>query len=55
MLWGDDPGGAIPVLGSDRRRFYALLHQGLVASPATAARATVVTEHQRGVIANGAR
>jgi hypothetical protein len=37
-----------PIEGSDKRRFFAVLHQGPVKSPADAVRAAIVAEHQRG-------
>ena len=37
-----------PVSGSDRRRFYAVLHRGPVDSPDKAVRAAIVREYQRG-------
>ena len=36
-----------PIEGSDKRRFFAVLHQGPVKSPVEAVRAAVVTEHRR--------
>lgn len=36
-----------PVPGSDRRRFYAVLHQGPVDSPGTAVRAAIVSEFRK--------
>jgi len=35
-----------PVEGSDKRRFFAVLHEGLVKSPADAVRAAIVAEHR---------
>src|SRR5687767_4335305 len=35
-----------PVEGSDRRRFYAVLHLGGIRSPADAVRAAIVAEHR---------
>jgi hypothetical protein len=35
-----------PVEGSDRRRFYAVLHLGGIRSPLDAVRAAIVTEHR---------
>ena len=35
-----------PVEGSDKRRFYALLHLGSIRSPLDAVRATIVAEHR---------
>jgi len=35
-----------PVPGSDRRRFYAVLHAGPVDSPETAVRAAIVSEYR---------
>ncbi len=36
-----------PIEGSDKRRFFAVLHQGPVTSPVEAVRAAIVAEHQR--------
>lgn len=38
---------SVPVPGSERRRFYAVLHEGPVDSPETAVRASVVQEYRR--------
>lgn len=35
-----------PVTGSDRRRFYAVLHLGGIRSPLDAVRAAIVAEHR---------
>ena len=35
-----------PIEGSDRRRFFAVLHQGPINSPAAAVRAAIVAEHR---------
>ena len=37
-----------PIEGSDKRRFFAVLHQGPVTSPVEAVRAAIVAEHQNG-------
>lgn len=37
-----------PVLGSDRRRFYAILHEGPVDSPAKAVRAAITQAFREG-------
>jgi hypothetical protein len=37
-----------PVEGSDRRRFFAVLHMGAIKSPVDAVRAAIVAEHRRG-------
>lgn len=37
-----------PVEGSDRRRFFAVLHTGAITSPVEAVRAAIVAEHRRG-------
>ncbi len=39
-------GWSDPVPGSDRRRFYAVLHQGPVDSPEKAVRAAIVSEYR---------
>jgi hypothetical protein len=36
-----------PVGGSDRRRFFAVLHMGAIKSPVDAVRAAIVAEHRR--------
>ena len=36
-----------PIEGRDKRRFFAVLHQGPVKSPVDAVRAAIVTEHQQ--------
>ena len=36
-----------PIEGSDKRRFFAVLHQGPVKSPLDAVRAAIVAEHQQ--------
>jgi hypothetical protein len=35
-----------PIEGSDKRRFFAVLHVPLVTSPVEAVRASIVTEHR---------
>ena len=35
-----------PIEGSGKRRFFAVLHQGPVKSPADAVRAAILTEHR---------
>jgi hypothetical protein len=35
-----------PIEGSDKRRFFAVLHQGPIKSPATAVRAAIVAENR---------
>jgi hypothetical protein len=35
-----------PIEGSDKRRFFAVLHQGLVKSPVDAVRAAIVAEQK---------
>ena len=35
-----------PIAGSDRRRFYAVLHLGGIRSPLDAVRAAIVAEHR---------
>jgi hypothetical protein len=37
-----------PIEGSDKRRFFAVLHQGPVTSPVEAVRAAIVGEHRHG-------
>lgn len=37
-----------PIEGSDRRRFYAVLHVPPVTSPAAAVRAAIVADHRAG-------
>jgi hypothetical protein len=37
-----------PIEGSAKRRFFAVLHQGPVKSPADAVRAAIVAEHKSG-------
>jgi hypothetical protein len=37
-----------PIEGSDKRRFFAVLHQGPVKSPVDAVRAAIVAEHRSG-------
>ena len=37
-----------PIEGSDKRRFFAVLHQGPVKSPLDAVRAAIVAEHRSG-------
>ena len=39
-----------PVEGSDRRRFYAVLHAPPVVSPADAVRASIVEDHKRAAM-----
>lgn len=39
---------SLPVPGSDRRRFYAVLHEGPVDSPGTAVRASIVQAYREG-------
>jgi hypothetical protein len=36
-----------PIEGSDKHRFFAVLHQGPVKSPVDAVRAAIVAEHKR--------
>ena len=36
-----------PIEGSDKRRFFAVLHMGAVKSPRDAVRAAIVAEHRR--------
>jgi hypothetical protein len=36
-----------PIEGSDKRRFFAVLHQGPIRSPADAVRAAIVAEHRQ--------
>lgn len=38
----------IAIEGSDKRRFFAVLHMGAVNSPADAVRAAIVAEHRSG-------
>jgi hypothetical protein len=35
-----------PIEGSDRRRFFAVLHMGAIKSPVDAVRAAIVAEHR---------
>ena len=35
-----------PIEGSDKRRFFAVLHMGAIRSPADAVRAAIVAEHR---------
>ena len=35
-----------PIKGSDKRRFFAVLHEGPVTGPVEAVRAAIVAEHQ---------
>jgi arginine utilization protein RocB len=37
-----------PIEGSDKRRFFAVLHQGPVKSPVDAVRAAIVAEQRQG-------
>jgi hypothetical protein len=37
-----------PIDGSDRCRFFAVLHMGAIKSPLDAVRAAIVAEHRRG-------
>jgi hypothetical protein len=37
-----------PIEGSDKRRFFAVLHMGAINSPADAVRAAIVAEHRVG-------
>jgi hypothetical protein len=37
---------SFPIEGSDKRRFFAVLHEGPVRSPADAVRAAIVQEHR---------
>lgn len=37
-----------PIEGSDKRRFFAILHLGGIRSPADAVKAAIVAEHKRG-------
>lgn len=39
---------SVPVPGSDRRRFYAVLHEGPVDSPEKAVRASIVQGYREG-------
>jgi hypothetical protein len=41
-----------PIEGSDKRRFFAVLHVGAIKSPADAVRAAIVAEH-KGTKAGG--
>jgi hypothetical protein len=36
-----------PIEGSDKRRFFAVLHQGAIKSPLDAVRAAIVAEHRQ--------
>jgi hypothetical protein len=36
-----------PIEGSDKRRFFAVLHEGGIRSPEDAVRAAIVAEHRR--------
>lgn len=36
-----------PIKGSDKRRFFAVLHMGAIKSPQDAVRAAIVAEHRR--------
>jgi hypothetical protein len=36
-----------PIEGSDKRRFFAVLHQGAIKSTIEAVRAAIVAEHRR--------
>jgi len=36
-----------PIEGSDKRRFFAVLHMGAIKSPVDAVRAAIVAEHRR--------
>jgi hypothetical protein len=36
-----------PIEGSDKRRFFAVLHMGPIKSPLDAVRAAIVTEHRK--------
>ena len=38
-----------PIEGSDKRRFFAVLHEGPVKSPADAVRAAIVAEQKEGI------
>jgi hypothetical protein len=38
-----------PIEGSDKRRFFAVLHLGGIRSPADAVRAAIVAEHRKGI------
>jgi hypothetical protein len=38
--------GSSPVEGSDRRRFFAVLHMGAIKSPVDAVRAAIVADHR---------
>ncbi len=37
-----------PIEGSDKQRFFAVLHQGPVTGPTEAVRAAIVAEHRKG-------
>ena len=37
-----------PIEGSDKRRFFSVLHMGAIKSPADAVRAAIVAEHRTG-------
>jgi len=37
-----------PIEGSDKRRFFAVVHAGPIRSPLDAVRASIVEEHRRG-------
>jgi hypothetical protein len=37
-----------PIEGSDKRRFFAVLHMGPIKSPRDAVRAAIVAEHRKG-------
>jgi hypothetical protein len=37
-----------PIEGSDKRRFFAVLHMGAIKSPLEAVRAAIVAEHKAG-------
>lgn len=39
-----------PIEGSDKRRFYAVLHLGGIRSPLDAVRAAIVAEHRQGAV-----
>jgi hypothetical protein len=38
-----------PIEGSDKRRFFAVLHEGPVTGPVEAVRAAIVAEHREGI------
>jgi hypothetical protein len=42
-------GWSSPIEGSDKRRFFAVLHQGPIKSPVDAVRAAIVAESKKGI------